>query len=56
MKLNAPSQNLFIVAVVLAVVALLGTIVAIPVVSVYAFWIMTVAFVVLSVGVIARGA
>lgn len=56
MKLSAPSQNLFIVAVVLAVLALLGTIVAIPVVSVYAFWIMAAAFVVLTVGVIARGA
>ena len=55
MKLNAPSQNLFLVAVVIAVVALLGMIVSIPFVSAYAFWIMALAFVVLAVGVIMKG-
>lgn len=55
MKLSAPSQNLFIVAVVIAVVALLGMIVVIPVVSAYAFWIMLLAFVVLAAGVMVRG-
>jgi hypothetical protein len=56
MKLSAPSQNLFIVSVVIAVLALLGTIVAIPFVSVYATWIALLAFVVLAVGVVTRGA
>ena len=55
MKLSAPSQYLFIVAVVIAVVALLGMIVVIPVVSAYAFWIMLLAFVVLAAGVMIRG-
>ncbi|MDB5542628.1 MAG: hypothetical protein JWQ89_4355 [Devosia sp.] len=55
MNLNAPSQTLFIVAVVIAVIALLGQIIAIPFVSVYAFWILLLAFIILAVGVMMRG-
>ena len=56
MSLNAPSQMLFIIAVVLAVVALLGAIVSIPVVSTYAFWILLIGFIVLAAGVMMKGA
>ncbi len=56
MTLNAPSQTMFIVAVVIAVVALLGAIVSIPFVSAYAFWILIVAFIVLAAAVMMKGA
>lgn len=57
MTLNAPSQTMFIVAVVIAVIALLGTIIpSIPVISAYAFWVLVVAFLVLAVSVVMKGA
>lgn len=56
MSLNAPSQTMFIVAVVIAVIALLGQIVAIPFVGAYAFWILIVAFIVLAAAVMMKGA
>lgn len=56
MTLNAPTQTMFIVAVVIAVIALLGAIIAIPFVSTYAFWILIIAFIVLSAGVVMKGA
>jgi len=56
MTLNAPSQTMFIVAVVIAVIALLGAIVSIPFVSTYAFWILIVAFIVLAAAVMMKGA
>lgn len=55
MNLNAPSQTLFIVAVVIAVIALLGAIIAIPFVSQYAFWILLIAFIILVAGVMMKG-
>ncbi len=57
MTLNAPSQTMFIVAVVIAVIALLGAIVGtIPFISAYAFWILIVAFIVLAAAVMMKGA
>jgi hypothetical protein len=55
MTLNAPSQTLFIVAVVIAVIALLGAIISIPFVTGYAFWILLLAFIVLTAGVMMKG-
>ena len=55
MNLNAPSQTLFIIAVILAVLALLGVLVAIPFVSAYAFWILLLGFIVLAAGVLMKG-
>lgn len=56
MNLNAPTQIVFIVAVVIAIVALIGYFVpTIAIIGVYSFWIMTVAFVVLAAGVLFRG-
>ena len=43
------------VAVVIAVVALLGAIIAIPFVSAYAFWILLLAFIILVAGVMMKG-
>lgn len=57
MNLNAPTQMIFIIAVVLAIIALVGYLVpTIAIIGVYSFWIMTLAFVVLTAGVIFRGA
>lgn len=57
MNLNAPTQLFFVIAVVLAVIALIGYLMpTIAIIGVYSFWIMTVAFVVLTAGVLFRGA
>lgn len=56
MNLNAPTQVMFIVAVVIALIALIGFFMpTIAIIGVYSFWIMTVAFVVLAAGVLFRG-
>jgi hypothetical protein len=53
--LNAPSRITFLVSLALAIIALVGTLVVIPVVSQYAFWLAILAYVVLAFGVIMRG-
>jgi hypothetical protein len=50
MDLSAPKQVTFWVAVILAVLGLLGALVKIPLVSTYAFWFLLVGFVVLALG------
>jgi hypothetical protein len=54
-NLSAPSQVVFIIAVVIAIIAIIGVFVAIPFVSAYAFWIMTLAFVILAGACLMRG-
>lgn len=56
MTLNAPSTVVFWIAVVIAVVAVIATFVAIPVVTQYAFWVAILAFIVLAGGVLMKGA
>lgn len=56
MSLSAPSQIIFIIAVIIAIVALIGSFVAIPFVSTYPFWILLVAFVILAGACLMRGA
>lgn len=55
MKLNAPTQIIFLVALVLAVVALLAVFSILPVLPVQPFWIMTAAFVVLALATLVPG-
>lgn len=56
-NLSAPTQLIFIIAVVIAIVALIGYFVpTIAFIGAYAFWIMTLAFIVLAGGVLLRGA
>ena len=55
LSLNAPKQIVFIIAVVLAVLALLGALISLPVISAYAFWILLIGFVVLAAGVMMKG-
>jgi hypothetical protein len=54
-NLSAPTQVVFLISVVLAVLALLGLFVRIPFVSLYAFWVMTAAYVVLAIGCLLKG-
>ena len=49
MKLSAPKNSVWIVAVVLGVLGILGKFVAIPYVSQYAFVILAVGFVILAI-------
>ncbi|QKD03407.1 hypothetical protein [Mesorhizobium loti] len=56
MNLSAPTQIVFIIAVVIAIIgvlAALGIVAFIPLASV---WIVTIAFVVLAIGCLMRGA
>jgi hypothetical protein len=54
-NLNAPSRAVFLVSLVLAILALLGALVIIPVITQYAFWIAILAYVVLALGTIMKG-
>jgi len=55
LKLNAPSQVLFIVSLALAVIAVAGKLTPIPVASANGFWIAIIAYVVLTVATTAKG-
>ena len=55
MNVNAPKQLTLLIAVILAVVALIGAFVAIPFISVNAFWILCAGFVVLLAGCLLKG-
>ncbi|MEZ4511891.1 MAG: hypothetical protein R3C62_08445 [Chloroflexota bacterium] len=55
MNLNAPKNTTFYVALVLAVLGLLGTIVTIPVVTGMAFWFVILGFIVLAAGNLVSG-
>jgi hypothetical protein len=50
MTLHAPAMWVFILSLVLAVLAVVGVFVEIPFVSMYAFWIAILAYVVLALG------
>ena len=54
-NLSAPSQAVFLVSLALAIIAVLGALVIIPVITQYAFWIAILAYVVLTLGVIMKG-
>jgi hypothetical protein len=56
MTLSAPSQMVFIIAVVVAIIAIIGVFASIPFISAYAFWIMVLAFVILAGACLMRGA
>jgi len=56
MNLSAPSQMMFIIAVVVAIIAIIGYFVSIPFISAYAFWILVLAFVILAGACLMRGA
>ncbi len=53
--LSAPSQVVFLVSLALAIIAVLGALVVIPVVTKYAFWIAILAYIVLALGNLMKG-
>ena len=50
MTLHAPAMWVFILSLVLVVLAVVGVFVEIPYLSVYAFWVAILAYVVLALG------
>lgn len=55
MSLSAPTMIVFIISVVIALVGLLAGLAIIPGLPISAFWIMTVAWVVLAAGCMFKG-
>ncbi len=55
MKLNAPKQVTWIIAVVVGALGFIGTFVTIPVVSGLAFWLVFGAFVLLALATYLKG-
>ncbi len=55
MRLSAPTKPVFLAAVILAVLAVIGTVVVIPMISVNVFWVAIVAFVILAAGCMLKG-
>lgn len=56
MNLSAPSAVVFWIAVVIAILAIIGSFApTIPVIGAYAFWIAILGFIVLAGGVLMRG-
>jgi len=55
MNLNAPKQNIWLVAVIVGVLGVLGSFVAIPFVSANAFWFVTVGFAILMLSTVLKG-
>jgi hypothetical protein len=54
MQLSAPKQITFWIAVVIAVVGVIASLVSIPVLSGFALWLVVIAFVVLALGNLAN--
>jgi hypothetical protein len=50
MTLQAPAMWVFILSLVLVVLAVVGVFVSIPYLSMYAFWVAVLAYVVLALG------
>lgn len=55
MKLSKPREVTFILAVLVAVLAVIGYIANLPTVGPYAFWLLVIAFVILALGNTVRG-
>lgn len=55
MNLSAPTTAVFIVAVVVAIIALLAGTGVLAILPVSAFWLMTIAFVILAIGNMVAG-
>ena len=55
MNLNAPTQLVFIISLIIAVLALIGHFVMVPVVSEFKFWFAMVAYIVLAAACVLKG-
>jgi len=54
-KLNAPTQIIFLISLALVLLAVIGLFVTIPYISMYAFWVAVVGYVVLAAGCVLKG-
>ncbi len=55
MKLSAPKMGTFWLAVIIAGLGLLSTLVSIPLLSPYAFWLVVIGFVILMLSTLVKG-
>ncbi|MGB5214450.1 MAG: hypothetical protein WBN88_12500 [Anderseniella sp.] len=56
MKLSAPTTVLFVISVVIAVLALLPVLGIVAAVAIKPFWLMAIAYAVLAIGCLFKGA
>jgi len=54
-RLSAPTQLVFLISVILAVLGVLAIFISIPFVSGYAFWFVVAGYVVLALGCLLKG-
>ena len=55
LKLSAPSQVAWIIALILGVVGVLATLVVIPTISAFAFWLVAAGWALLLIATVMRG-
>jgi len=55
LRLNAPTKIVFLISVIAFIVGLVGTFIAIPIVSGIAFWLVVGSFVLLALSTILKG-
>jgi hypothetical protein len=55
MNLSPPTTAVFVISLILAVLAIIGTFVTIPLISANAFWVAIIAYIILAVGNVFRG-
>jgi hypothetical protein len=55
MRLNAPTQMVFLISLALAVLALIGHFVLIPYLTAYQFWLALVGYVMLAAACVLKG-
>lgn len=56
MNLSAPAMVVFIIALIIAIIAVLMSLSVITFIPIAAFWVMTLAYVVLAAGCLFKGA
>ena len=55
MKLNAPKQITWIIALILGALGILGTLVEIPIATEYSFWFLAIGWLLLIIATITKG-
>jgi len=55
MNLSPPTTAVFVISLILAVLAIIGTFVTIPLISANAFWVAIIAYIILAVGNVFHG-
>ncbi len=55
MKLSAPKKNVWLVSLILAILGVIGAVVTVPFLSVYAFWLVVIGYILLFLGTVLKG-